>query len=364
MLPCVEIRTDEIKRPHNHALACDNLALAVLRQSADDIETQAMVADVISFAYDETLEFWSAIAGIEAETVRRKLIDLIARCERKQTEQEKVMRKIAFISEKGGVGKSTLCINIAASLAADGERTLIIDLDGVACISRTLTPDITAFQDSIGAALFGARMITDVIHPTPYENLFVAPGTFELKDVEQWKLEPVENSRRVDAEGHMLESALALELAQLAPDAFDFVLVDCPGGQPFMEGSALLACDEVVIPTGISAFDFYALTPIVEMIVDARVIRGNGVPRFLGFLPNSASARGLPKIMQEQLSIYDAPILSAVRESKLLRSTPGWRQVDKRVLVRSRPKTAVAESIRQVAYEIKNAPAELQTQED
>ena len=143
-----------------------------------------------------------------------------------------------------------------------------------------------------------------------------------------------------------------LELEQLAPDAFDFVMVDCPGGQPFMGRAALLACDEVVIPTGISTFDFFALTPTIEMIVEAREMRGNGVPAFLGFLPNGATARGIPKDMQEQLGRYDAPIFPAVRESRLLRSAPGWSKLDKRVLALSRPKTAVAESIRQVAHEI------------
>ena len=265
-------------------LGCHNLAQAVLRQTVSDLQKHELVADAITFAYGATFEFWTAVVGIDSDAVRNRFIDMIVRKETIQVQEEKVMRKIAFMSEKGGVGKSTLCINIAAVLADAGQRVLIVDLDGVACISRTLTPDITDFQDSIGAALIGARMIAEVIHPTVYKYLWVAPGTIELKDVEQWELEPDASSRRVDAEGRLLESALALELDTLAPDAFDFVMVDCPGGQPFMGRAALLACDEVVIPTGISTFDFFALTPTIEMIVEAREMRGNGVPAFLGFL--------------------------------------------------------------------------------
>ena len=349
---------------------CSNLAQAVLRLTVSDFQEEELVVDAIAFAYGDTLEFWTAVVGIEPEAVRNRFVDLSVCSETRQVQQENIMRKVAFISEKGGVGKSTLCINIAAVLADAGQRVLIVDLDGVACISRTLTPDITDFQDSIGAALIGARMIADVIHPTPYKNLWVAPGTIELKDVEQWELEPDATSRRMDAEGRLLESALALELDQLAPDAFDFVMVDCPGGQPFMGRAALLTCDEVVIPTGISTFDFFALTPTIEMIVAAREMRGNGVPAFLGFIPNGATARGIPQNIQEQLGKYDAPIFPPVRESRLLRSAPGWSKLDKRVLVLSRPKTAVAESIRQVAREIDplseialREPNEIQMQE-
>lgn len=265
------------------------------------------------------------------------------------------MRKIAFLSEKGGVGKSTLCVNIGAALAGDlGRKVLIVDLDGMACVSRTLAPQVMTFEESVGAALIGAMPLTAVVRQTAIPNLWLAAGSVALKTIEQWVIEPETESGRTDEGGRLSEMALALELSGVSADLFDYVLLDCPGGQPFMERAALLACDEVIVPTGLAAYDFYALTPTIELIVAARKARGDGAPRFLGFLPNAATAEGVPGEMLERLAKYEAPIFSPVRESRLLKSAPGWQHLEKRVVVLSRPKSQVAASIRQVAREIKS----------
>jgi cellulose biosynthesis protein BcsQ len=64
------------------------------------------------------------------------------------------------------------------------------------------------------------------------------------------------------------------------------VLLDCPGGHPCIEHLVLLACDEIIIPTGLSVYDLYTATPAMHLVLMAREARGDGEPEFLGLLPN------------------------------------------------------------------------------
>ena len=89
---------------------CSNLAQAVLRLTVSDFQEEELVVDAIAFAYGDTLEFWTAVVGIEPEAVRNRFVDLSVCSETRQVQQENIMRKVAFISEKGGVGKSTWSI--------------------------------------------------------------------------------------------------------------------------------------------------------------------------------------------------------------------------------------------------------------
>lgn len=262
------------------------------------------------------------------------------------------MRRIAFLSEKGGVGKSTLCVNIGAALATHfRKRVLLIDLDGMACVSQTLAPGVDAFEDTVGAALIGIRATADLICSTVLTNLFVVPGSSLLKSIEHWDLSDTPTpADRIDELARLKDTALRDELSALTA-AFDYVLVDCPGGLRFMEQMALLACDEVIIPTGLAAYDYYAITPTLELIIQMRERRGDGRPKFAGFIPNGATAKGVSEDVRQYLE-KTTPLFSAVRASQLLKSAPGWKDLTKRVLVMARPESAVAISIVQVAREI------------
>jgi len=264
------------------------------------------------------------------------------------------MRKIAFMSEKGGVGKSTLCVNIGAALAlVFKQRVLFIDLDGMACLSQTLAPEVDAFEDSIGAALIGVRPFHELIRETPIDNVWIVPGSPLVKTVESWDLSDTPTARsRVDEQFRLLDTALMEEFASLDPGAFDYVLLDCPGGMRFMEQSALMVSDDVIIPTGLSMFDYYGISPTVELIQRTRDRRESEHPRFLGFLPNGTTPRGVGDDARAYLESYSVPMFTPVRSSQLLKSSPGWADIEKRVLVKSRPNSQVALSIVQVAREI------------
>lgn len=162
------------------------------------------------------------------------------------------MRQIAFFSQKGGCGKTTSCVYIAAALGALGRRVLVIDLDSNACASRTFGA-LENLENSIAAALLGLRPLAEVTRQTEIPNVWLSPGATDLHTLDD--VEGILDPNRRDPAGRLSPWALKLELSQLHPSQFDYVLLDCPGGHPFIDHLVLLACDEVIIPTGLSVYD-------------------------------------------------------------------------------------------------------------
>jgi chromosome partitioning protein len=257
------------------------------------------------------------------------------------------MRIISFLSQKGGVGKSTACVNLATALAERHYRVLLVDLDTNACASR-LFGVVAAMENSVVAALIGEQPLASLIQPTGLEGIWLVPGSTVLGAIHDL---PVAKPETRGEDGHLSDEALAVELENLGQDHFDFIFVDCPGGQVFMEQLSLLACDEVVVPTGLSVFDLFAATPTLQLITMAQSIRG-GQPDFLGFLPTGTSSAGVPRRIQAELDAYRLPCFTPIRHSALMRTIVNAPDVRQRVILNARPDSAVAASYRQVAREI------------
>src|SRR5271168_45254 len=118
----------------------------------------------------------------------------------------------AFTNQKGGVGKTTTAVNLAACLAEAGERSLVVDLDPQANATSGLgmRANGTSSYD-----LLDGIPLSELAKPTAFENLFLVPARPELAGA------AVELSRRDDGDRYLAE-ALA------TADGFDFVLLDCP----------------------------------------------------------------------------------------------------------------------------------------
>lgn len=170
------------------------------------------------------------------------------------------MRIVAIANQKGGVGKSTTAINLGASIALQGERILIVDLDPQGNATSGLGVDREQVEVSIYDVLLGDKTLDDVIEATSVRNLFVAPATIDLAGAE---IELVSVFSR--------EMRLANALAQLQ-DSYDFALVDCPPSLGLLTVNALAAADEVLIPI---QCEYYALEGVSALLRNIDLVKTN-----------------------------------------------------------------------------------------
>jgi len=150
---------------------------------------------------------------------------------------EKTTRVIAVANQKGGVGKTTTVVNLAAALSKTRHTVLVVDLDpqANATSSLGLTP-----QEGISLypALLGEAEVADMIQPSPYENINVIPSEVNLAGCE------IEIARRDD---HL---SVVRNVLQQIRDArvFDYILLDCPPSLGILMTASLAAADGIIVP--------------------------------------------------------------------------------------------------------------------
>ncbi len=166
---------------------------------------------------------------------------------------------IAVTNQKGGVGKTTTCINLAASLAAIGQRVLVIDMDPQGNGSTGLGADKGNISVNIYDVLMGEASLQEAICPTSFEGLFVLPSNMDLAGAE---VELVSVEKR---EFRLLNALKAYE-----GENFEHVLIDCPPALSLLTLNALIAADRVLIPM---QAEFYSLEGLSQLIDTIRRIR-------------------------------------------------------------------------------------------
>ena len=183
-------------------------------------------------------------------------------------------RVYAFTNQKGGVGKTTSAVNLAACLAEAGERALVIDLDPQANATSGL--GMRANGASSYDLLDGAS-VEELAKATAFPNLFLIPSKPELAGA------AVELARREDGEGF-----LAASLARSS--GFDFVLLDCPPSLGPLTVNALVAADRVIVPV---QAEYYALEGLAQLMQSISLIKARLNPRLAvaGVLITMSDAR-------------------------------------------------------------------------
>lgn len=161
---------------------------------------------------------------------------------------------IAFANQKGGVGKTTTCINVAAYMALMDKKVLILDVDpqgnATSGVGITKTKELKTIYDLIG----GDGEYDEVIQPTAIKNLFIIPSTIDLAGAE---VELVQIPQRE----HVIKRVL-----DEIKGSYDYILIDCPPSLGLVTINSLTAADSVIIPIQCHFFALEGLTQLMNTI--------------------------------------------------------------------------------------------------
>ena len=202
---------------------------------------------------------------------------------------------ISVINQKGGVGKTTTVINLAAGLSMRGKKILVIDLDpqGNATTGLGLSNTVDSNQ-TIYSVLNGNKKIFEVIQQTNFENLNLVTSNVDLSGLE---VETAGDSRRA--------FKLKDELTSILNDSrasYDYILIDCPPSLSLLTIMALVSSDALVVPL---QTEFFALEGLTQLMKTIERIKNNLNP--------SLEIRGILLTMYDKRNKLSSQVESEAR---------------------------------------------------
>ena len=222
---------------------------------------------------------------------------------------------VSFSNQKGGVGKTTSCVNISAQIANKGKKVLMIDMDPQGNATSGLGISKSKIKNTVYDVIIGKADIKDTIIKSNFKNLWVVPATIDLAGAEL---------ELYDIEDEQLKfTELALDSIK---DEFDYIFIDCPPSLGMLTVKALTVSDGVVIPM---QCEFYSLEGMSQLLNTIKRIRAAYNPNLqvVGILLTMYNGRlTLTNQVVSELKKYYADKLFRVPISRTVRisEAPGY----------------------------------------
>jgi chromosome partitioning protein len=172
--------------------------------------------------------------------------------------QTKKTITLAVINQKGGVGKSTSAVNLAAALGEKGKKTLLVDLDPQGNTTSGFGVEKVVDMKSIYDGLMNDAPAADILLPTEEKNVDIIPATIDLAGAEPELAVVISRESRL---GDVLEPVKG---------EYDFILIDCPPSLGLLTINALAAADELIIPI---QCEFYALEGLSKLLDTIKLVK-------------------------------------------------------------------------------------------
>lgn len=169
-------------------------------------------------------------------------------------------KTVSIFNQKGGVGKTTTCINFSAALGLKGKKTLLVDCDPQGNSTSGVGIDKSEIEASSYDLLINDTPAKDIILETKFKNLWILPANMNLAGAE---LELAENENRF--------KVLKKALASVVMD-YDYIIIDCPPSLGLLSLNALTASDTLIVPL---QCEYYALEGLSQLLGTVRTVKQN-----------------------------------------------------------------------------------------
>ncbi len=252
------------------------------------------------------------------------------------------MRTIAIANQKGGCGKTTSAVNIAAGLSLIGKKVLVVDFDPQAHATMGLGIDPEVSRKTIYDSFTGSKLpLSEVIVSTKVDGLKVAPSNILLSGLE------FELAVRFGREFALRQLLASVE------NLYDFCIIDCSPSLSLLTLNALVAGNEVIIPV---QTQYYAIEGLKQLLETVEIVKQRFNPslKILGILLTFVESRtSLSKQIQQQMREYFGSLVfeTTIRRTVRLAEAPS---AGLPVLLYA-PKSKGADEYRALAVEIANA---------